>query len=104
MKDLMKDLYKMQNAAQYMSGYGRSSGSSSSGSSSGSAYPSYTPSMKLQKRRLRRPSRLLHPSHKLQKPREFPWYMLQQFGRQLGQGNQNFGNMMGGLAGMFGYD
>merc|ERR1719410_2557527 len=104
MKDLMKDLYKMQNAAQYMSGYGRSSGSSSSGSSAGSANPSYTPSMKLQKRRLRRPSRLLHPSHKLQKPREFPWYMLQQFGRQLGQGNQNFGNMMGGLAGMFGYD
>jgi hypothetical protein len=33
--------------------------------------------------------------------------MLQQFGRQLGQqtgGNNNFGSMMGGLAGMFGYD
>merc|ERR1719277_2908940 len=64
MKDLMKDLYKMQNAAQYMSGYGRSSGSASSGSSSAASNPSYGPSMKLQKRR--RPSRLLHLSHKLQ--------------------------------------
>jgi len=107
MKDLMKDVYKMQGAAQMMSGYGRSSGSPSSGSpsSSGASNPSYRPSMKLQQRR--QPSRLLHPSHKLQKPREFPWYMLQQFGQQLGQqtgGNNNFGSMMGGLAGMFGYD
>jgi len=114
MKDLMKDIYKMQGAAQYMSGMQGSSGSTSTGAASGSSSgavsnPSYRPSMKLQN--MRQPSRLLHPSHQLQKPREFPWYMIQQMGQQFGQqlgqqtgGNQNFGSMMGGLAGMFGYD
>merc|ERR1719336_201780 len=113
MGDLMKDVYKMQGAMQYMNGFGRKSGSSrsgSSGSTSSSSNPSYNSrsNFRLQKRHPR--SRLLHPTMKLQKPREFPWYMLQQFGQQFGQqmggGNNqfNYGNLFGGLAGMFGYD